>query len=54
MTLTDELGADQAAGEPGAEPSAMIELADLSPEAMYDLFEEHGWGDGLPLVPPTP
>ena len=31
----------------------LLELADASPEAMYALFEEHGWGDGLPLVPPT-
>ena len=31
----------------------ILELADTSPEAMFDLFEEHGWGDGLPLVPPT-
>ncbi len=31
----------------------VLEVADTSPEAMYDLFEEHGWGDGLPLVPPT-
>ena len=32
----------------------ILELADTSPEGMYELFEEHGWGDGLPLVPPTP
>ena len=31
----------------------ILELADTTPEAMFDLFEEHGWGDGLPLVPPT-
>jgi hypothetical protein len=31
----------------------VLQLADASPEAMYDRFEEHGWGDGLPLVPPT-
>ena len=30
-----------------------VEVADLSPEAMYELFEKHAWGDGLPLVPPT-
>ena len=40
MTQTDERGADQAAGE--SDPSPMIELADQSPESMYDLFEEHG------------
>ena len=25
-----------------------------SPEAIYELAEQEGWGDGLPLVPPTP
>ena len=29
------------------------ELSDDSPEALLDLFERRGWGDGLPLVPPT-
>src|SRR5947207_11615133 len=32
----------------------MLELASSDPEAMFALFEQHGWGDGLPLVPPTP
>ena len=32
----------------------LLELGASDPEAMYALFEEHGWGDGLPLVPPTP
>ena len=32
----------------------LLELADTDPEAMFELFEQHGWGDGLPLVPPTP
>ncbi|WP_432842610.1 hypothetical protein [Dactylosporangium sp. CA-092794] len=31
----------------------LLDLADESPEGMYKLFEERGWGDGLPLVPPT-
>ena len=31
----------------------LLELADTDPEAMFALFEQHGWGDGLPLVPPT-
>ncbi|NRA08754.1 MAG: hypothetical protein HRU02_11400 [Myxococcales bacterium] len=35
----------------GVEPE--IELADASPEALLELFEARGWGDGLPLVPPT-
>jgi len=30
-----------------------LELDDQTPEAMYELFEKHAWGDGLPLVPPT-
>src|SRR5436309_9677736 len=32
----------------------MLELASSAPEALFALFEEHGWGDGLPLVAPTP
>jgi hypothetical protein len=32
----------------------LLEVADADPEAMFALFEQHGWGDGLPLVPPTP
>jgi hypothetical protein len=31
----------------------LLELTDTSPEAMYALYDSHGWGDGLPLVPPT-
>lgn len=30
-----------------------LDLDDPTPEAMYELFEKHAWGDGLPLVPPT-
>lgn len=30
------------------------ELADDSPEAVLAFFEARGWGDGLPLVAPTP
>lgn len=30
-----------------------LELADESPEALFALFEQKGWGDGLPLVAPT-
>ena len=40
-------------GVTAVDTERILELADTSPEAMYDLFEEHGWGDGLPLVPPT-
>lgn len=31
-----------------------LDLADDSPEALRALFEKRGWGDGLPLVAPTP
>ena len=31
-----------------------VELADDSPEAMAELFETRGLGDGLPVVAPTP
>jgi hypothetical protein len=30
-----------------------LELATDSPEELIEAFEERGWGDGLPLVPPT-
>lgn len=30
-----------------------LELATGSPEEMFELFESRGWGDGLPVVPPT-
>jgi hypothetical protein len=33
--------------------AAPIELAADTPEALYELFEARGWGDGLPLVAPT-
>jgi len=32
----------------------LLELADASPETVLEYFAERGWGDGLPLVPPTP
>jgi len=35
------------------EASEMLELIDESPEALYALLEEFGWGDGLPVVAPT-
>ena len=31
-----------------------LELASESPEALFGLLESRGWGDGLPLVAPTP
>jgi hypothetical protein len=30
-----------------------IDLEDASPEGLIELFEQRGWGDGLPLIPPT-
>ena len=38
--------------DPGG-PAGLIDLADESPEALLDLYEARGWGDGLPLIPPT-
>lgn len=32
----------------------MLELESDDPLALLDLYAEHGWGDGLPMVPPTP
>jgi hypothetical protein len=29
-------------------------LADDDPDALLALYEQHGWGDGLPMVAPTP
>jgi len=46
-------------GAPPAEPAAPADpgpelaLESGSPEEILDLFEARGWGDGLPLVPPT-
>src|SRR5687767_12945823 len=30
-----------------------FEIADESAESLHALVEEHGWGDGLPIVAPT-
>ena len=30
-----------------------VELPADSPDALFDLFEARGLGDGLPMVPPT-
>lgn len=32
----------------------MLEVADDDPVALVELYADHGWGDGLPLVAPTP
>jgi hypothetical protein len=31
----------------------MLELADESPESLFRMMTEYGWGDGLPVVAPT-
>ncbi len=31
----------------------LIDVGDGTPEDLYRLFGERGWGDGLPVVPPT-
>lgn len=31
----------------------VVEVADDSPDALFDLLEVRGWGDGLPIVAPT-
>ena len=37
-----------------AEPADALREVPADPEALIDLSEAEGWGDGLPLVPPTP
>jgi hypothetical protein len=32
----------------------LLDLADETPDGLRAFYEERGWGDGLPLVPPTP
>lgn len=39
--------------EPAPLQSERIQVRD-TPEALLRLFEARGWGDGLPVVPPTP
>lgn len=36
-----------------AEPPGLLDV-DESPDALIELYAAHGWGDGLPLVAPTP
>ena len=42
------------AAAPGPAEGDLVEVADESPEALYAMLAEHGWGDGLPVVAPTP
>ena len=37
-----------------ADPLEMLDIASEDPEAVRTCYEERGWGDGLPLVAPTP
>ena len=34
--------------------SEMLDIASEDPEALREGYAERGWGDGLPLVAPTP
>lgn len=52
--------ADDCALPAGSEPKplcapweAELDLANTNAETILDFFTERGWGDGLPLVPPT-
>jgi hypothetical protein len=38
----------------GAVAEVLDDVEADTPEALMDLYESRGWGDGLPLVPPTP
>jgi hypothetical protein len=37
-----------------ASDSSFLEIEDDDPVALMELYASHGWGDGLPLVAPTP
>ena len=37
-----------------ADDTSLLDLAADDPAALTALYEQHGWGDGLPMVPPTP
>lgn len=39
--------------QPAQLAAEMLEIADDSPEALHEVFAARGWGDGLPMVPPT-
>jgi hypothetical protein len=36
-----------------SESAELLEVVDATPEALMDFFDDRGWGDGLPLIPPT-
>ena len=45
--------APQAGGEEAALPGPDLRLEDVSPEGLMAFYAERGWGDGLPMIPPT-
>jgi hypothetical protein len=47
----DAPGAEARATEAPVSPDLLLE--ETSPEALLELYEKRGWGDGLPLVAPT-
>src|SRR5262249_39469583 len=52
--MTSSAGPTIGSAVPSTYEPESYELLDESPEGMYELFDARGWGDGLPLVPPTP
>jgi len=53
MTPQGTSQADVAAAGVG-DAGELLDLSDESPETLYRMMSEHGWGDGLPVVAPTP
>jgi hypothetical protein len=47
------MSTDSLSSADGGDVLEMIDVAD-DPEELYRLFEDHGWGDGLPVIAPTP
>lgn len=39
--------------QPAELAAELVEIADDSPEALHEVYAARGWGDGLPMVPPT-
>jgi hypothetical protein len=50
--MTDQLS-ETTEAEPSPIEGELIEVAEETPEALYELLAEHRWGDGLPVVAPT-
>ena len=49
-TATETVAVGNASSIP---PDDLLVVEDESPETLYAMMEEHGWGDGLPVVFPT-